>query len=362
MSLKQLPLHEFHQQFGATFSNFAGFEMPEAYAQSTVHEHLSTRKSAGLFDISHKSQIEVSGPDAAIFVSRLCPVNAEALDLGSVKYSFFLNTDAGIIDHLVIMRLNANRFILVVNGPREQRNLLHLQNHSDGVNVAFRVLDRALIALQGPATNAVLSDVGLSPASNLSFMRCIETKSNHIISRSGYTGENGVEISLSPSTADILMRKLVKDPRVTLSGQTARNSLRLEAGLCRYGNDITEEISPVEAGLIKAIPKQVLQTGLFVGAPALKRKIAKSGRNIRIGLTPKPHTSVSEGALIVDSTDHEVGYVSSTGQGPTVGAPIAMGYVHSNILEFGLPIFALQEGEKIPLARHRLPFVPAKRH
>lgn len=357
MPLKQLPLHDLHKQYGATFGAFSGFHVPEAYRQSTIHEHLHTRQSAGLFDISHKTQIEITGPDADALLSRLCPVNAAALKMGSVKYTFFLNENAGVIDHLVLMRLADDRFRLVVNGPRAERDLEHIKTYAEFTNAQVTQLDHALIAIQGPKADEVLEAVGI-PVSALPFMHCKE-QGAMLVSRSGYTGENGVEISLPVNLAEDLVRRLLKDARVTLSGQSARNSLRIEAGFCRYGNDLSEDITPVEAGLLRAIPKPVLRTGLFVGAPALMTKLASGGRHIRMGLTSRISAPLTEGAPILDGQDNEVGFISSTSHGPSVGRPIAMGYIHSNIVEFGLPIYALQQGKKIPLGRHRLPFVPA---
>ena len=272
--LKTLPLDDLHRQAGARFGPFAGWSMPLTYADGVMKEHLHTREKAGLFDISHMKLFLVSGAGAAAALATACPFDPEALGNGQSKYTFFLNDNAGIIDDLIVTRLGADRFMGVANAGNAEIDQRHLEQMRVDTAWTLAPLNRVFLALQGPAAEAVLRDAGLD-LSQLSFMQGCEPRESWFASRSGYTGEDGFEIALPVDEADAFATALLADKRVQWIGLAARDSLRLEAGLCLHGQDITADTSPVDAGLMWAIPKALREKGSFIGADALRAELAR---------------------------------------------------------------------------------------
>lgn len=354
-STRTLPLEDLHRSAGARFGAFAGWSMPLTYPAGVMKEHLHTREQAGLFDISHMKLFEVSGPDAAALLSKACPLDASGLDISQSRLTFFLNEQAGILDDLIVTRLGADRFMVVANAGNAEADEAHLRDLAKDFDCKIDPLDRVFLAIQGPEAWAVLSRAGIETGS-LTFMHGIEPRQNWFMSRSGYTGEDGFEIGLPEADARALVEKLLADERVMWIGLAARDSLRLEAGLCLHGQDITPETDPASAALMWAIPKDLRATGIFVGAEALREIAARGPAEKRVGLKPEGRQPVRAGAQLFDETGNPAGRVTSGGFGPSVGHPVAMGYVSSGLAKPGTKFFADVRGTKIAVDTHPLPF------
>lgn len=354
--LKTLPLDAMHRQAGARFGAFAGWSMPLTYPDGVMKEHLHTREKAGLFDISHMKLFELSGPGAAAALALACPLDPVALAEGQSKYTFLLNKEAGIIDDLIVTRLASDRFMVVANAGNAEIDQRHLELLRVGAAWTLHPLDRVFLALQGPAAEAVLKDAGLD-ISHLTFMQGTEPRPHWFATRSGYTGEDGFEIALPPEEAEAFAARLLADERVAWIGLAARDSLRLEAGLCLHGQDITPDISPVEAGLMWAIPKPLREDGRFIGADALRRRLAESPRERRVGIRPEGRQPVRPGTILFDENDREIGRITSGGFGPSAGFPVAMGYVGGETRP-GRQLMADVRGKRLPVEIHALPFTP----
>lgn len=353
--MKQTPLYNLHVESGAKMGEFAGYSMPLFYPLGVMKEHLHTREAAGLFDISHMVHVELSGPQAAQLIERLCPYSASTQELGSSRYTFFLTENAGIIDDLIITRLEDERFLVVANAGCAEKDVAHMQDVARAFDASVTVLPRGFLALQGPKAEAVLADNGFSIA-DMPFMTGMEPDANWFLSRSGYTGEDGFEIAMPEADCEAFARKLLKDERVEPIGLGARDSLRLEAGLSLYGQDLSDSISPHEAGLIWAIPKPLRDGGCFIGADALTEKIAAGRARMRVGLCPEGKMPVRAGAQLQNEAGDNIGNVTSGGFGPTLGRGVALGLINVNASD--APIFADVRGRKIPMQRMKLPFVP----
>ncbi|ESZ33118.1 MULTISPECIES: glycine cleavage system aminomethyltransferase GcvT [unclassified Mesorhizobium] len=354
---KHLPLEDLHTAAGARFGAFAGWSMPLTYPAGVMKEHLHTREHAGLFDISHMKLFEISGPGAAALLNLASPLDAGALEISQSKYTFFLNEAAGIIDDLIVTRLGAERFMVVANAGNAVEDEKHLRALATDFDVKVDALDRVFLAIQGPEAWAALSRAGIETGSLL-FMHGIEPKQNWFMSRSGYTGEDGFEIGLPEADARALVTKLLEDERVLWIGLAARDSLRLEAGLCLHGQDITPEIDPASAGLMWAIPKDLRAGGSFIGADALRSILERGPSQKRVGLKPDGRQPVRAGAALFDADGDPAGYVTSGGFGPSVGHPVAMGYVSTALAKPGTKLFADVRGTKIPVDISSLPFTP----
>jgi aminomethyltransferase len=353
--LKHTPLHSLHQELGAKFGPFAGYDMPLFYPAGILAEHRHTRAACGLFDISHMVQVVIDGADAAALISRLCPYPAHEQADGRARYSFFLNDSAGIIDDLIVTRLGAERFMIVCNAGCADKDIAHINDHARKFNVRVTVRDdRAFLAVQGPQAEAVLRDAGMAdlPAK---FLDAKELPGDRFVSRSGYTGEDGFEIALPASEAEAFARKLLSDERAMMIGLGARDSLRLEAGLPLYGQDLGEDITPMEAGLAWAIPASHRTGGGFIGAQALAQKFAEGRKRKRIAVVPEGTAPVRAHAGVLDSEGNAVGEVTSGGFGPSVSHPIALALVSANA---GDTLFADLRGKRIALTQVKLPFVP----
>ncbi|WP_336277096.1 glycine cleavage system aminomethyltransferase GcvT [Bartonella sp. CB178] len=355
-SLKILPLNEFHEKAGAVFGSFAGWRMPLTYPLGVLKEHLHTRSHAGLFDISHMKLINVEGVQATEFLSYALPLDATALKIGQSRYSYLLNEKAGILDDLVLTRLAESRFVLVVNAGNAQADLVELGKRATGFECQVTALDRVLLALQGPESAAVMADAGLLE-NELFFMQGFEPQQDWFVARSGYTGEDGFEIALPVGQAYALAEKLLSDSRVTWIGLAARDSLRLEAGLCLHGNDITPDTTPIEAALTWAVPKNIREKAQFYGAKAFLESLQRGPSRLRVGLKPKTRQPVRAGAVLLDDKGNQIGFVTSGGFGPSFNGPIAMGYVPIDWKNEGTEVFTELRGKKIALSVHSLPFV-----
>ncbi|MCO6390454.1 glycine cleavage system aminomethyltransferase GcvT [Aliihoeflea aestuarii] len=353
--LKQLPLKSLHEAAGAKFGGFAGWSMPLTYPAGVMKEHLHCRDAAGLFDISHMKLFAVSGPGAAAALARACPIDPRALPIGQAKYTFFLDENGGILDDLIVTRTGEERFIVVANAGNADADEAQLRAVASAFDCTVEPLDRVFLALQGPAAAQVAADAGIDGA-DLVFMQGKETDDGWFISRSGYTGEDGFEIALPAGVARAVAERLIGDERVEWVGLAARDSLRLEAGLCLHGQDITSETNPVDAGLLWAIPKGLRSGGDFIGASALEKAISDGPARKRVGLKPEGRQPVRAGAALVDGDGNAVGMVTSGGFGPSFGSPVAMGYVSVEAKE--KPILAEVRGNRLPLQIHPLPFQP----
>jgi aminomethyltransferase len=362
--LRRTCLHALHLAHGGRMVPFAGYEMPVRYEAGPVAEHQQCRTSAALFDVSHMGIVEVSGPDAAAKLEALVPAAVTAIQPGSMKYSFLTNAEGGIVDDLMITA-GPTALTLVLNAARKEDDLVHLRlGLPDDVRITYRE-DLALLALQGPAAVAVAArhDPGLA---ELVFMQAGTATLAGIpvaVSRSGYTGEDGVEITVPAARAVELAEVLLAEPEVALAGLAARDSLRLEAGLCLYGHDLDATTSPVEAGLTWAIPPRRRRDGGFVGAAPIQRHLTEGPPRRRVGVQPVGRKPVRDGAaLYAEGVDEPVGVVTSGGFGPTVGGPIAMGYVASGHHETGTPLEADVRGTRVACRVADLPFVTHRYH
>jgi aminomethyltransferase len=354
---KSLPLNDLHVAAGARFGAFAGWSMPLTYPPGVMKEHLHTREHAGLFDISHMRLFEVSGPGAAALLSKACPLNAGALEIRQSKYSFLLNEAAGIIDDLIVTRLDPERFMVVANAGNAGTDEAHLRALATDFDCKIDALDRVFLAVQGPEAWAAMSRAGIETGS-LTFMQGFEPRPGWFMSRSGYTGEDGFEIALPEADARDLTAKLLADDRIMWVGLAARDSLRLEAGLCLHGNDITDETDPATAGLMWAIARDLRAGGGFVGAQALRDIVARGPVEKRVGLKPDGRQPVRAGTLLVDADGKLAGRVTSGGFGPSAGHPVAMGYASLANAKPGTRLFADVRGTKIPVDIQPLPFTP----
>lgn len=352
---RNLPLEDLHRAAGARFGAFAGWSMPLTYPAGVMKEHLHTREHAGLFDISHMKLFAVSGPGAAALLGRACPLDPEALEIRQSKYTFLLNEAAGVIDDLIITRLGNDRYMVVANAGNAATDEAHLGDLGKDFDCNIEPLDRVFLAIQGPEAWAALARAGIETGSLL-FMQGFEPQAGWFMSRSGYTGEDGFEIGLPEADARALLEKLLSDDRVMWIGLAARDSLRLEAGLCLHGQDITPDIDPATAGLMWAIPKELRANGKFVGASALADIIARGPTEKRVGLKPEGRQPVRAGAVLTDADGNPAGRITSGGFGPSAGHPVAIGYASTAIAKPGTRLFADVRGTKIPVDIHSLPF------
>lgn len=362
--LLETPLAGLHRELGARMVPFAGYDMPVQYPTGIIAEHNWTRSNAGLFDVSHMGQclIEAESFEAAAeALERLVPADVLSLRPGQQRYSQFLNEEGGTLDDLMITRtMTEGRLYLVVNAGRKEDDYGWLAQHlAPGVTLTRRD-DLSLVALQGPKAEEVLAK--LSPkVRDIAFMHYAELDLAGIkaqVSRSGYTGEDGFEISVSNADAPKLWDRLLEDPLVKPVGLGARDSLRLEAGLCLYGHELDETISPIEAGLLWSIQKRRRAGGGFIGAARIEREITEGTQRQRVGIKPDGRAPAREGTLIADMAGREIGKISSGGFGPSAGGPIAMGYVETGSAKAGTRITLLVRGQSLPGEIVTLPFIP----
>jgi aminomethyltransferase len=368
--LQRTPLHALHLARGGRMVPFAGYDMPVQYAPGVLKEHLHTRVGAGLFDVSHMGQIALrpkSGKveDAALALERLVPQDIVAVAPGRQRYAQFTNAAGGLLDDLMVANFGDHLF-LVVNGACKAADEAHLRQHLSDVCTIDVLADRALVALQGPKAATVLAKV-CPEAPAMRFMEAGPHQVDGIacfVSRSGYTGEDGFEISIPAAQAEALVSGLLGDPDVILIGLGARDSLRLEAGLCLYGHDIDTTTTPVEAALEWSVQKSRrsggVRAGGFPGTDIILPQFEQGASRRRVGLTPEGRAPVREGApLFADAASADpIGAVTSGGFGPSLNAPIAMGYLPTSHAAIGALVFADVRGQRLPLRVAAMPFVP----
>jgi len=358
--LAATPLDALHRELGARMVPFAGYAMPVQYAPGIIAEHLHCRQHAALFDVSHMGQATVQGADAAAALERLVPGDIAGLKPGRQRYTLLTNEAGGILDDLMVARLAENRFLLVVNASRKATDLPHIEAALPAGVRLHPHEDRALLALQGPDAGAVMAR--LSPeAGTLGFMGVLDTQLDGIpcvISRSGYTGEDGFEISVPAEHAEALARRLLAESEVKPAGLGARDSLRLEAGLPLYGNDIDELTSPVEAGLTWTLGKRRRMAWDFPGAGAIRDQLENGPHRHRVGIRLDGRAPARAGTLIVADDGTGAGTVTSGGFSPSLNAPIAMGYVRRDLAEDGTALHLTVRGKPLPARVAPLPFVP----
>ncbi len=361
------PLYARHIALGGRMVDFAGYALPVNYGKGVLAEHLFTREKAGLFDVSHMGQAILSGPDAARRLESLVPGDIQALASGRIRYTQFTNDAGGILDDLMVTRLAANaageKLFLVVNAACKQADFAHLRAKLPDLRLEV-LEDHALIALQGPAAAAAL-ERHVPGVSGLGFMaqNFFSWRGGEIgVSRSGYTGEDGFEISLAPEAARSLADQLLLENDVEPIGLGARDSLRLEAGLCLYGHDIDTTTSPIEAGLVWSISKRRREQGGFPGAARLQKELAEGLTRQRVGLAPDGKAPAREGAEITDAEGAVIGKVTSGGFAPSLGRPVAMGYVPPEFAHEGTSVNLIVRGKALPARVVPLPFVPTRYH
>ena len=357
--LKTTPLDAWHRAQGARMVPFAGYAMPVQY-QGVLAEHLHCRSKAALFDVSHMGQATLTGANVAAALERLVPGDLLGLKPGRQRYTLLTNEAGGIIDDLMVANVGEHRLFLVVNASRKDDDFRHIAaNMLNGVQLHMHE-DRALLALQGPAAASVMARFG-ADAAQLPFMGVAAVTLVGIpclVSRSGYTGEDGFEISLPADSAEALARRLVAEPEVVPAGLGARDTLRLEAGLCLYGNDIDELTSPVEADLTWTIGRRRRTSWDFPGAAAIRDQLEHGAIRRRVGLRPDGRAPARALTDIVAVDGTEAGLVTSGGFSPTLNRPIAMGYVRKDLTADGTPLQLIVRGKPLPATVVPLPFVP----
>ena len=361
-NLATLPLDSWHRASGGRMVPFAGYEMPVQY-EGIMAEHLWVREHAGLFDVSHMGQLLFHGPDVDKALETLLPGDLLALKDGRLRYSMLLAEDGGIIDDLMATR-RGEHFYLVVNGATKQGDIEQFQARLPRTIVMDHMKEQALLALQGPEAVAMLE--GLIPGvGELSFMQAglFHWSGKSLwISRSGYTGEDGFEISVASRDVEALAAALVSDERVKPIGLGARDSLRLEAGLPLYGHDLDGRTTPVMAGLTFAIGKRRRAERGFAGAERIMVELDNGPVQKRVGLLVDGRQPVREGALILDGEGNEIGRITSGGHSPSLGRPVAMGYVATTLAEPGTALTVEQRGKLFQATVTPMPFVPHRYH
>jgi aminomethyltransferase len=364
---QKTPLHALHIELGARMAPFAGYDMPIQYPPGVLAEHLHARRFAGLFDVSHMGQAVIEGADhatVAAFLETLCPADLVNLAPGRQRYTQLLNDDGGIVDDLMVTRPPGadGALRLVVNASRKALDYALIRRRMPSGVRLTPLSEAALIALQGPLAASTLAR--LAPGEGLEAMRFMSARPARLrgfeafVSRSGYTGEDGYEISLASTQAESFARILLTEPEVAPIGLGARDSLRLEAGLCLYGHELDETVDPIEASLSWSIQKRRRVEGGFPGAERIRGALADGPSRQRVGVRPDGRAPARDGAEIASPDGAPVGVVTSGGFGPSVGAPIAMGYVARAYAAVGTPISLMVRGKPLSARVAALPFYP----
>ena len=362
-NLKTTPLYKIHNNNAAKLVSFAGYYLPIQYANGIIAEHNHTRKAASVFDVSHMGQIKISGPMIHDALEKILPISFSRIAPGQIKYTQFLNKEGKIIDDLMIHRsFEDNQIWLVVNADCTEKDLDHLYNNLNRSYKIELIDDRALIAIQGPKSSNILKEF-FNEIDNMPFMTgdwFTYDNEQFFVSRCGYTGEDGYEVSIKDRYAEEFISKLLKFEDVKLAGLGARNSLRMEAGLCLYGNDISILTSPVEAGLTWSIPKERIENGGFIGHENIKKDLIDGVEKKLVGIKPLGKLPAREGTQILNKNGKIIGEITSGGYSPSLQAPIAMGYINTEILQKNREILLNVRGNSLPAEIVSLPFVEHK--
>ena len=359
--LKKTPLHGLHLELGARMVPFAGYAMPVQYPAGVLKEHLHTRAQAGLFDVSHMGQVRLTGDDPAAALEALVPGDIRGLARGRMRYTLFTSETGGILDDLMVTNAGDHLF-LVVNAARKEHDIAHLRERLKGKAEVEPLPDAALMALQGPAAAGVLARF-VPEAATMKFMTLLSATFDGIpvlITRSGYTGEDGYEISCDKADAEPIARALLGEAEVAPIGLGARDSLRLEAGLCLYGHDIDETTTPVEAALEWALSKRRREEGGFLGADIIQAQLKDGARRRRVGIRPDGRAPAREHTEIVDEAGNRLGEITSGGFGPSANGPVAMGYVDIARAALDTPLTLMVRGKPLAARVAAMPFVPQR--
>jgi aminomethyltransferase len=356
-TLKVTPLHALHKELGARMVPFAGYDMPVQYPTGILTEHRHTRAAAGLFDVSHMGQVRLTGADPAKALETLVPGDLQSLDVGKMRYTVFTNNQAGILDDFMVNRRDRDLFV-VFNAGCKDADLAHARAHLKGVEIEY--LDsHALLALQGPAAVAVLGRLN-SVVQEMSFgmgATLALGKYEAFVTRSGYTGEDGFEISVANDQAEEFARWLLSQPEVKPIGLGARDSLRLEAGLCLYGHELDPTTTPIEANLNWTISKRRREEGGFPGAAIVQKQLAEGTSRKLVGIQPEGRAPAREGTEVLNDKGEKIGVITSGGFGPSVDGPVAMGYVAPQYAKAETPLSLMVRGKALPARTCKLPFI-----
>ena len=351
---RKTPLYDLHVALGGKMVDFAGWLMPVNYPAGVAAEHKHCREKAALFDVSHMGQVELRGENVAGKLETLCPSSFQTLPEGKARYTFFTNAQGGIMDDLIVANAGDHLFV-VVNASMRDQDIAHMRR----LDLEVTELSRALIAVQGPAAEAIVA-AHVPEAAGLKFMETTTATLAGVgirISRLGYTGEDGYEISIPEDKATEITKLLLEHPDLEPAGLGARDSLRLEAGLCLYGNDIDNETSPVEANLTWAMQKKRREEGGFPGAARIQRELAEGPSRLLVGIRPEGRAPARRGVEVADMAGNIIGAVTSGGFGPTVEGPVSMGYVSAAHSGEGTPVQLIIRGKPRPATIIKLPFV-----
>ena len=378
-TLKKTPLYDLHLSLGAKIVAFAGYAMPVQYPAGVLKEHLHTREKAGLFDVSHMGLAYLTTTEAplgtdeahekiAAAIETLVPGDIKSLKRGGVRYTVLLSEEGGVLDDLMITRLYLDemkgKLSLVVNAATKDQDFALIREKLNGVATLDVMADRSLLAVQGPEAANVVNRLfpGSAEQPFMSvrphYWPASDDRAYIVVSRLGYTGEDGFEISVPNSHAELLAKALLAAPEVEPVGLGARDSLRLEAGLCLYGHDLTPETSPIEGNISFAVGKRRRTEGGFPGAARIQRELAEGPKRLRVGLRPEGRAPAREGAEIQSTDGKTIGAVTSGGFGPSVGAPVAMGYVDAEYSKTGTQVNLIVRGKPLPAVVADMPFAP----
>lgn len=365
MSLLHTPLDALHRELGARMVPFAGYEMPVQYSMGILKEHLHTRQAAGLFDVSHMGQLVLQGPGSAALLESLVPVDIESLGEDRQTYALLTNEAGGVRDDLIVARWSQDCFFLVVNAACKAQDIAYIQSQLNGQELTV-LSDQALLALQGPAAREVMRQL-CPAAAELVFMQGLRVNLDGIdayITCSGYTGEDGFEISIGAADSDGLARRLLAFDQVEAIGLGARDSLRLEAGLCLYGHELAADIDPVQSGVVWSISKARrpggARPGGFPGADIIFERMAQGTAQRKVGLQVTGKRPVREGQEVFDAAGNRVGHICSAGYGASVGGPIAMAFVASDCAAVGTELTVSVRDKHAPVSVVALPFHPQR--
>ncbi len=363
--LAQTALHDLHQELGARMVPFAGYSMPVQYPAGIIKEHEHCREAAGLFDVSHMGQVLIEGANAAQMLETLVPVDVQSLGIHRQTYALFTNDKGGVLDDLIVTRWGDERFFLVVNAACKAQDIAHLKSALQGQSLTV-LENQSLLALQGPKAREVMAGI-VPETAKLTFMQGMPVEiDGHAayVTCSGYTGEDGFEISLPDAIAADFTRRLLADERVEPIGLGARDSLRLEAGLCLYGHELTQDISPVEASLLWSISKvrraDGARAGGFPGADIIFAQMQNGVAKKRVGLKVEGKRPVREGQNVCNGDGEVIGEICSAGFGASIKAPIAMAYVDVSHAKIGTELSVNVRGKHLPVTVTKMPFHPQR--